>query len=413
MKENKKGFTLVELLAVIIVLAILVLLAMPRVINMMEKARINSFVVEANEIQKVAQTAYNDGLVGGEAAEVTVCYTVDELIKKGYLDKAKGDIRGVVVLDTVSETNDINIYSLLSKQGYYIRNLSGTSKMSKDDVISNDGTLMYNDCTSSCTATAGGTSIKCGNNEISTRTSGADVPAEVCEIENEIMTFSYTGNIQEFTILCPGAYQLEVWGAQGGSADVDGGKGGYSSGTIILGVNHKLYIGVGGAGSRAEHNGAADGGYNGGGDRYASSDACGSGGGATHIALDNNLGELKNYNNNRDDILIVAGGGGGSQMSYVGGVGGGLSGGKNSVGSGSGGSQASGYEFGLGQPLTGGGGGGGWYGGTNLGGGSGYIGGVTDGQTIAGNASMPNHEGTGTMTGNSGNGYAKITYLGE
>ena len=32
---------------------------------------------------------------------------------------------------------------------------------------------------------------------------------------------------------------------------------------------------------------------------------------------------------------------------------------------------------------------------------------------IAGNASMPTHDGQGTMTGNSGNGYAKITYIGE
>ena len=32
---------------------------------------------------------------------------------------------------------------------------------------------------------------------------------------------------------------------------------------------------------------------------------------------------------------------------------------------------------------------------------------------IAGNASMPTHGGQGTMTGNSGNGYAKITYIGE
>ena len=30
---------------------------------------------------------------------------------------------------------------------------------------------------------------------------------------------------------------------------------------------------------------------------------------------------------------------------------------------------------------------------------------------IAGNASMPIHDGNGNMTGNSGNGYAKITYL--
>ena len=31
---------------------------------------------------------------------------------------------------------------------------------------------------------------------------------------------------------------------------------------------------------------------------------------------------------------------------------------------------------------------------------------------VAGNEKMPNHDGTGTITGNSGNGYAKITYCG-
>jgi hypothetical protein len=37
----------------------------------------------------------------------------------------------------------------------------------------------------------------------------------------------------------------------------------------------------------------------------------------------------------------------------------------------------------------------------------------TNTEMIAGNASMPTHDGTSTMTGNSGNGYAKITYLGS
>jgi hypothetical protein len=37
----------------------------------------------------------------------------------------------------------------------------------------------------------------------------------------------------------------------------------------------------------------------------------------------------------------------------------------------------------------------------------------TNAEMIAGNASMPTHDGTSTMTGNSGNGYAKITYLGS
>ena len=36
---NKKGFTLVELLAVIIILAIIILFAMPAVINVMEQSQ--------------------------------------------------------------------------------------------------------------------------------------------------------------------------------------------------------------------------------------------------------------------------------------------------------------------------------------------------------------------------------------
>ena len=42
MKNNKKGFTLVELLAVIVVLAIIILIAMPSVMSAMDKARRNA-----------------------------------------------------------------------------------------------------------------------------------------------------------------------------------------------------------------------------------------------------------------------------------------------------------------------------------------------------------------------------------
>src|SRR5574344_158977 len=37
----------------------------------------------------------------------------------------------------------------------------------------------------------------------------------------------------------------------------------------------------------------------------------------------------------------------------------------------------------------------------------------TNTNMIAGTSSMPTHDGTGTMTGNDGNGYARITYLGK
>ena len=55
---NKKGFTLVELLAVIAILAILVVVALPNVIGMFGDAKKNSFLTECKQIYKVAQEKY-------------------------------------------------------------------------------------------------------------------------------------------------------------------------------------------------------------------------------------------------------------------------------------------------------------------------------------------------------------------
>ncbi len=184
---NKRGFTLVELLAVIVVLAILVLLAMPRVTSMMEKARVNSFVIEANEIAKVAQTAYNDKVFDGELDNGPTCFTVDQLIDSGYLDKDKGEIRGAIVIDANDTTN---IYSYLSKQNYYVRNTIGSLKISNTDVVKNDGNPIYNDCTSTCTATAGGASVQCSGTEITARPNNSNPVATVCTYLNN--TYSVT-----------------------------------------------------------------------------------------------------------------------------------------------------------------------------------------------------------------------------
>lgn len=172
----------------------------------------------------------------------------------------------------------------------------------------------------------------------------------------------------------------------------------------------------------------SSGGYNGGGkgggtisDLYV---PAAGGGGATHIAISNNRGVLVNYVNNKSEILIVAGGGGGASFWYnCTGYGGGLSGEaaypKNNTTYAIPGTQTTGYAFGQGQDgIKGhggsgcqegtGGGGGGWYGGgaytetislyNDCGGagGSGYIGGVSNGQTTAGVQE--------------GHGYAKITW---
>ena len=253
------------------------------------------------------------------------------------------------------------------------------------------------------------------------------------------------------------------WGAQGGDAgytsynvtyDATGGKGGYSSGNVELTANNSLFVVVGGAGKNVPKTetqvyGSRAGGYNGGGASYKANEISyarygmpASGGGATHIGNFNST--LKDHGN-KDGLYIVAGGGGGAMISvdassdevgnYDGGAGGGLNGiggqeytGVVSVGgvnfslSTGFGTQTSGNAFGLGGSATSNnlaGGGGGLYGGKRsssfdaaASGGSGYIGGVSDGQSIAGNALMPRYTGgTGTMTGNTGDGYARITLV--
>jgi hypothetical protein len=283
--------------------------------------------------------------------------------------------------------------------------------------------------------------------------------------------YSYTGNVQTFTAPSATTYKLEVWGAQGGDANffnkiiMTAGKGGYARGNKTLAKNNNIYIVVGKSGGTSNKNAYhVTASYNGGGGAYGRyqksdgelfSEVVGGGGGATHIAT-SNRGELKNYEAHQSEVLIVAGGGGGgmahrypdpvdgAKWCGYGGAGGGATGIVGTVlvtGANqrselpTAGSQTSGgigynnqtpigtggfgYGFDYSSEAMDGrgaapGGGGGWYGGgaSEYGasaGGSGHIGNVQNGQTIAGNQSIPSPTG-GTETGHSGNGYCKITW---
>ena len=95
-KMNRKGFTLVELLAVIVVLAIIMIVAIPSVINAMNDARKASFKVYAQKVLNQAQMKYGtDSLLGTGAGKT--CYTLSDLDMKNT-----GNYTGrvVVTLDT-------------------------------------------------------------------------------------------------------------------------------------------------------------------------------------------------------------------------------------------------------------------------------------------------------------------------
>ena len=287
-----------------------------------------------------------------------------------------------------------------------------------------------------------------------------------------IYRYDYFNDVETFIAPKTGRYKLEVWGAQGGEGKTSmdynqkGGYGGYSKGEVYLKENDKLYVVVGEQGKTGIGDGKSRvtviGGYNGGannlaGYSYSTDNYFGSGGGATHIATSTGL--LSDLENNKDSILIVAGGGGGSYyfllQSYyhhsVGGSGGGFegqdvqeyysssdttegykaTGGKQQVDSGN--SYLIYGTFGKANAPTDnglGGGGGGFYGGASGsggGGGSGYIGNslLTNKVMYCYNCTSSSEEATKTISttctnknatencSKQGNGYAKITYLGE
>ena len=255
---------------------------------------------------------------------------------------------------------------------------------------------------------------------------------------------------------------IELWGAQGGSYYA---YGGYTSGQIHLEKDELLYVYVGRKGTTGTS-------YSFNGGAPSANGSGNSGGGATDVRTiaTNSNSIWKETLSLRSRIMVAAGGGGdddgaSSSNDGRGGHAGGLNG-YSGTGGAKAGSQISGSSFGYGSAGTsndGGGGGGGYYGGVggnngNSGGsgGSSYISGhagcigidssgnsltssyskiedsysytkkvftetkMIDGAgynwtTVKGSSvsGMPNYANSDLMTGNSGNGYAKITYLGQ
>lgn len=300
-------------------------------------------------------------------------------------------------------------------------------------VLALAGVVQVGSSVSSLLVKAGNSISAVGNNTASGGGGGSAAPGT-------IFPFAYTGGTQSFTVPASGTYQLEVWGAQGGTARhldnslvATGGLGGYSIGSLSLSAGETLTVMVGGQGSEfnssnnAANQGAA-GGFNGGGRSGCPNSQCNTWGTANHKSIPAGGGgasDIRRGGTALSDRIIVAGGGGAgtregndssTETDRIGGSGGGINGnagagaGVNGTGAtqsaaGVNGATAAGLGIGGdGNINDAGGGGGGYYGGGgggnngSGGGGSGYIG------SLAG-ASM-------TAGQRAGDGQAKITYIG-
>ena len=65
--KNRKGFTLVELLAVVAILSLLVIIALPNVMSMFNNAKKNAFATELKEVYKTAEQKWISDSVSSTA----------------------------------------------------------------------------------------------------------------------------------------------------------------------------------------------------------------------------------------------------------------------------------------------------------------------------------------------------------
>lgn len=115
MNLNKKGFTLVELLSVIVILSVIVLIATNAVVPMADSAKKQVLAMEANTLVKAAQTLYvQDGASGSK------CYSYEELINSGLIEKDDDAYTGSISIEVDGEGN--YSYKIWLSNGQYIVN---------------------------------------------------------------------------------------------------------------------------------------------------------------------------------------------------------------------------------------------------------------------------------------------------
>ncbi len=142
---NKKGFTLVELLAVIAILAILMLLIMPNVLNMFEKGRKDAFKVKVESIVRIAESQKQSDSLSNNTRNY-YCYNIENICNsETKLDTTDTDAKYIVDFGPNGKVDFIAV----EDSNYCYVNESYSSNINEEEFVKN-GTLSCDNGECSC-----------------------------------------------------------------------------------------------------------------------------------------------------------------------------------------------------------------------------------------------------------------------
>lgn len=126
--KKRNGFTLVELLAVIVVLALIMVIAVPSVLKVMNSARRQSFALYVEKVVTAVQTQYlYDAASGSIAGRGFYVYDIEQDLDLS----TTGSYQGYVVVDA-KNVDAPQYYISMHDGNYMIRNYNITTNKMPD-----------------------------------------------------------------------------------------------------------------------------------------------------------------------------------------------------------------------------------------------------------------------------------------
>lgn len=143
--KDKRGFTVVEILAVIVLITLLLLVAVPAVGKQLEGVREDYYISLEKSIKTSAQDYISESRYGKPSKLLySRVIEVDDLVKKNYIDEVKDylgkDCKGsyVIVVKTGNKSYDYTTCLSCMKDGYYT-DTSGNKKNYCDEAWKSNG----------------------------------------------------------------------------------------------------------------------------------------------------------------------------------------------------------------------------------------------------------------------------------